>query len=417
MISQEQNELLTQVGPSKPMGELLRRYWHPVAAVAELPNRGTKKVRILGEDLVLYRDLKENLGLVDEQCPHRKASMEYGIPEENGIRCPYHGWKFDNSGACMEQPAEPENSTFKDRVCIKSYPVKELMGLIFAYLGPAPAPLLPNYDLFVKENSVRLIGGALLPCNWVQTMENSVDPVHTEWLHGVYMDYVLGQKGEGPAKAGFQKAHKKIGFDVFEHGIIKRRLLEGQTEEDSEDWRTGHPLIFPNILKVGSRGSYSFQMRIPVDDTHTMHYWYHCLTIDPDIDIEQPNQEIIPYHEIPFMEANGKMKVDTVAGQDIMCWVTQGAIADRTEERLGTSDKGVIFYRQLLQEQLNKIQKGEDPLAVLRDPDKNVCINLPLEEKKAHKGSFDRLKTYAYDPEMLDFLNRYEKALVEQGKL
>src|SRR3954454_10821495 len=158
MLSQEQNELLTSVGPGTPMGELMRRYWIPIAAASELKNKATKKVRILCEDLVLYRDLSGNLGLIDERCPHRKVSLVYGMPQQEGLRCQYHGWCFNEKGNCMDQPNEPENSTFKNRIKTKAYPVQEMGGLIFAYLGPAPAPLLPRFDGFVVENAVRMIG-------------------------------------------------------------------------------------------------------------------------------------------------------------------------------------------------------------------------------------------------------------------
>src|SRR6201999_1653315 len=139
--------------------------------------RWTKRVRILGEDLVLFRDRSGKLGLIAEACPHRRASFAYGIPVEDGIRCPYHGWKFDGSGRCLEQPNEPADSTFKDKIQATAYPVEELGGLVFAYLGPAPAPLLPRLDGFVAPGTIRAVGQAIVPCNWLQIMENSLDPI------------------------------------------------------------------------------------------------------------------------------------------------------------------------------------------------------------------------------------------------
>ncbi|MEK7217266.1 MAG: Rieske 2Fe-2S domain-containing protein, partial [Chloroflexota bacterium] len=268
MLTKEVNELLTQVGPGTPGGRLLRYYWYPIAPAAELEENPVKKVRLLGEDLVLYRDRSGNLCLIDEPCPHRRVSMEYGIPEQEGLRCPYHGWLFNHEGRCTEQPAEPWNSTFKDRVTTKAYKVEALGGLIFAYLGPDPAPLLPRYDLLVWDNVMRHIGVTMIPCNWVQCMENSMDPVHVEWLHGYYLDYVWARKGlpMAPRSAG---RHQKIGFDRFEHGIVKRRVVEGHTEEH-DAWRVGHPVVFPNILRSGT----GFQYRVPVDDTHTHHIIY-----------------------------------------------------------------------------------------------------------------------------------------------
>src|SRR5437588_7257068 len=147
MLSKAENELLTQVGPGTPMGELMRRYWHPIAAAGELDNPfRTKEVRVLGEDLVLYRDRSGQLGLVESRCSHRRVNLAYGVVEEDGIRCQYHGWKFNETGACVEQPFEETvrpDGRFKEKCGISGYPVEERAGLIFAYMGPQPAPLMP----------------------------------------------------------------------------------------------------------------------------------------------------------------------------------------------------------------------------------------------------------------------------------
>jgi 5,5'-dehydrodivanillate O-demethylase len=155
MLSTAENERLARVGPGTPGGNLLRRYWHPIAGVSEMRAIFTKRVRLLGEDLVLFRDRGGRFGLIAEQCPHRRASMAYGIPALDGIRCPYHGWKFDASGACLEQPNEPAGSSFKDKVATTAYPVEELAGLLWAYLGPLPAPLIPRLDGFVVPGTIR----------------------------------------------------------------------------------------------------------------------------------------------------------------------------------------------------------------------------------------------------------------------
>ncbi|GAB7389128.1 aromatic ring-hydroxylating dioxygenase subunit alpha [Bacillaceae bacterium] len=383
MLTKEQNELLTQVGPGTPMGELLRRYWHPIAASSELEKRPTKKVKLLGEDLVLFRDRSGKLGLVQERCPHRGVSLVYGIPEQDGIRCQYHGWCFNREGQCTEQPNEPADSTFKDRIKINAYKVEELGGLIFAYIGPEPAPLLPRWDLFVRENVIRTIGFKVIPCNWLQIMENSLDPVHLEWLHGRYFEYVFERQGRKVEKWNISKHHVKIGFDEFEYGIIKRRVLEGQTE-DCEDWRVGHPVVFPNMLRVGDLGAHSFQIRVPMDDTHTYHIWYTCFI--PAKGVEVPKDYPISLYEVPLIDENGDYVTDYIDGQDMMAWVTQGEIADRTTERLGTSDKGIIMYRQLLMKQLKLVESGQDPMCVFRDPAKNECLELPQEEDKYGVG-------------------------------
>ena len=374
MLTQEGNDRLTQVGPGTPMGELLRRYWHPITTSFEFEQEPVLPVQLLGENLVLFRTDIGEMGLISERCPHRGASLAYGIPEDDGLACAYHGWKFDTEGRCIDQPAEPEESTFANRVRIAGYPVQELGGLVWTYLGPEPAPLLPRYDLFVREDMDRDIGITRLPCNWLQMMENSMDPVHLEFLHGKLTNYVLKRQGKPPAAKILK--HERIAFDVFEYGIMKRRLLEGQSE-DTDDWQVGHPILFPNYLAVGEADSPGFQIRVPMDDTHTLHYWYNAKVRA----LGQAPQDRIPVWENPYRHENGRLIVETVNGQDMMAWLTQGPVSERTTERLGTSDKGVILYRSLLLEQMEKVERGEDPMAVVRDPAKNQIIEVPREKK------------------------------------
>ena len=377
MLTAKENERLMRVGPGTPMGELMRRYWHPVAAVAELDENPVKAVKILGESLVVYRDRKGGYGLIDDTCPHRRISLEYGIPENEGLRCPYHGWLFDGSGQCLEMPAESPESTFPSRVKITGYPAEELGGLVFAYLGPAPAPLLPRWDLYVMDNVVRDIGSTVIPCNWMQCMENSLDPTHTEWLHGHYYNYVMEQKGaEGLADPTYRRfvprvigSHEKIGFDVFEHGIVKRRIRAG-FDESHPMWRIGHPIVFPNVLRVGT----TFQIRVPMDDTHTWHLMYGAYPNPPG----EPGyrQENIPFYQIPLKDSGARFVTDFVLGQDMMAWATQGELADRGQEKLGESDKGIILYRRLLREQMALVEDGGEPMNTFRDPEQNEIIHL-----------------------------------------
>jgi 5,5'-dehydrodivanillate O-demethylase oxygenase subunit len=388
MLTELENTQLTLVGPGTPMGNLQRRYWHPIAAVEELNERYTKRVRLLGEDLVLFRDRSGTLGLVAEFCPHRRASLYYGIPQADGIRCPYHGWKFDRTGACTDQPNEPEGSTFKDRVSTGGYAVEALGGMIFAYLGPQPAPLLPRWPGFVVEGAIRQIGQAQVPCNWLQIMENSLDPVHTEWLHGKLQEFVEEQSGFAGTKYQISRKHLKIAFEEFPYGVYKRRLLEGASE-DSDDWRVGHPVLFPNILAVGSGGGnvwkfHAYQMRVPIDDEQSMHYWYLAYEPPPDADVPRTLLERVPLYDFPYRDENGEFRLDVVDAQDIMAWVTQGRIAQRHLEKLGTTDSGVILFRKMLQRELAKVARGEDPMGVIRDAAENEALTIPLERNKAH---------------------------------
>ena len=392
MLTQAENAVLTQVGPGTPMGDLLRRYWQPIGAASEMTDTWTRRVRLFGEDLVLFRDRSGALGLIGEACPHRRASLAYGIPCDEGIRCPYHGWQFDPSGACIDQPNEPAGSTFKERVSIAAYPVAELGGLLFAYLGPAPAPLLPRYDAYVEAVAIRMLGRALVPCNWLQIMENSVDPVHTEWLHGKLHEFVRESKGE---RFAISAHHLQIDFEEFAYGIFKRRLLEGQSE-DGDDWRVGHPVIFPNILAVGSADAaqrrHAFQIRVPVDDTHTMHYWYDVYVPPAGASVPAHLLDRVVAYDVPFQDANGTFLVDMLDAQDIMAWVTQGPIADRSIERLATADRGVMHYRKMLQRELKRIADGNDPMGVIRNAAANARIEIPLERDKHHfSDGFERM--------------------------
>lgn len=379
MLTEAENEQLTRVGPGTSMGELMRRYWHPVAAVSQFkPDMYTMRVRILGEDLILYRDRSGTWGLMEPFCPHRRMSMMFAVPEDHGLRCAYHGWQFDETGKCLEMPyeeTEDPESGFKDKVTIKTYPAQEYAGLVFAYLGPQPAPLLPPFDLYVMENVLRDIGYAELACNWLQTQENSLDPVHVEWLHQHFANYAVERLGRTDLQRPPAR-HVKIAFTEFEYGIIKRRVVEGGSEED-DDWKVGHPALFPNYLRQGggsTRGRSSgggFQIRVPIDDTHTAHWWYRCY---PMMEGDKPQEaKDIPYYTVPVpaLDERGQPGWDVMdnnSGQDITAWITQGDIADRTKETLGRSDRGIIMFRQQLKDALKAIEEGRDPMCVFRDP-------------------------------------------------
>ena len=196
--TREQNERLTQVGPGTPMGNLLRRYWQPVAVAIELEREPVRRVRFLGEDLTLYRSAAGAYGLITDVCPHRCMSLEFGIPDARGLRCAYHGWVFDGDGNCVEQPFEDRNypeARYRDRIKVTAYPVRELGGLLFAYFGPQPAPLLPRWDLLVRDDLDAAVEIHPLPCNWLQCMDNAADPVHFEWLHAAFGNYMLKKLG------------------------------------------------------------------------------------------------------------------------------------------------------------------------------------------------------------------------------
>jgi 5,5'-dehydrodivanillate O-demethylase oxygenase subunit len=365
----EQNERLTRVGPGTPMGLLLRWYWQPVGVAIELEKEPVQQVRIFGEDLTLYRSESGEYGLITDRCPHRCMSMAYGIPDERGLRCAYHGWLFNAAGDCLEQPFEdrthPE-ARYKDKVKVTAYPVAELGGLVFAYFGPLPAPLLPRWDLLVRDDVDRLVEIHRLPCNWLQCMDNAVDPVHFEYLHAAFGNYQLKKQGLPPKMHAAR--HLKIEFDAFKYGINKRRLLEGEAES-CEDWTVGHPLLFPNILAVGNTvDGASLQYRVPIDDTNTIQFAYRTTPRKPGA----PPRPIAVKRSDLFND-EGKIVATTIPSQDMVGWVAQGPISNRTREHLASSDTGIILYRKMLTEQLELVADGKEPtVAVIRDAGENA---------------------------------------------
>jgi 5,5'-dehydrodivanillate O-demethylase len=373
MLDSATNRLLTQVGPGTRMGDLLRRYWMPIAGESEFEKETTKPVRLLGENLTLYKDLSGNYGLVDRHCPHRRADMSYGFVEQCGLRCNYHGWLFDASGKCLEQPyedvAQPQ-ARFRDKVRIKAYPVQARAGLIWAYLGPEPAPLVPNWEPFTWKNGFVQIVFAEIPCNWFQCQENSIDPVHFEWMHSNWSVRLSDQQGP------YSPKHLKLAFDEFDYGFVYRRVREGMTESDLM-WTVGRVCLWPNCLFTGDH----FEWRVPVDDANTLSVAW-CFTRVPR-EQEPYVQDRIPAWRGPVQEqATGRWITSHIMNQDFVAWVGQGVVADRTQEHLGASDRGIILARQRFLSDLDVIAEGGDPKAIVRDPAVNTCISLPIAERK-----------------------------------
>lgn len=362
------------------MGELLRRYWHPIAASSQLLLKPVLPIRLLGEKLTLFRDSRGRIGLVGERCAHRLIALQFGYPVDEGLRCPYHGWTYDSQGQCVAQPAEAGASTFKDKVKIRAFPVQELAGLIFAYIGPQPVPLLPRWEPLVREDLARQIVFTEVPCNWLQEMENSPDQTHGEWLHGHFAEYALRFRGYAPDSPEyrqtlrFQQHVLEFAVDPFEYGLVRRRLRQGKTKDD-DTWRIGQPMIFPSISVLSDAGSITMIWRTPLDDTSCVQWDLECKPVDgpgPEL------RGIVPCTEIPMRDESGDWNLAAVRGQDHVAIAAQGPLVDRTREHLGESDKGIIAYRQLLRQQLDVIERGDEPLAVFRDPAKNLCIPLPV---------------------------------------
>ena len=370
MLSEEENRLLTQVGPGTPMGELMRRYWQPVAAVAELDDKPAKQIRLMGEDLVLYKDRGGTYGLLDLHCPHRRADLSYGIVEECGLRCNYHGWLWDETGRCLDQPFEETtrpDAHFKDRVTIKAYKVEAKGGLLWAYMGPDPAPCLWDWEVF-HERGYKQVVFSDVPCNWLQCQENSIDPVHFEWLHSNWSRTLKGQTGP------YSPTHLKVGFDEFEHGFVYRRV-RADTTEDDELWTVGRTCLWPNCLYTGDH----FEWRVPVDDDNTLSVGWFLDRVPGDEPFEQ---ERIPYWHAPIKDPEtGRWISSHVMNQDFIAWVGQGESADRSQEHLGESDRGVIMIRRRFADDLKVIADGGDPKGLIRDASQNQRLYLPRTDR------------------------------------
>jgi 5,5'-dehydrodivanillate O-demethylase len=380
MLSAEDNAVLTHVGPGTPMGTLLRWYWHPITASAQLDENPVRRVKLLGESLVLFRNRRGGLGLIADTCAHRRVNLVFGIPQPEGLRCPYHGWMYDETGQCLEMPNEAHDSSFPSRVKIVAYPVQELAGLVFAYLGPQPAPLLPRWDIFVCDNVLRDIGFQEVPCNWLQMQENDLDPAHLPWLHGAFANYALERLGRPDlirhrrtdgARPGGAQARARLteqrNWELYEQGMMNLSWSEGA-------WHPVRPSIFPNVNSFQSQ----FMYRVPVDDTHTLHVSFAAYPQPPG---EHVTQDKVPYYIVPRSVTDDLLPIwpelDNNGGQDIMAWVAQGPIIERDKERLGESDRGVILWRELLQRQLAVVEDGGEPMNVFRDPAANECIVVP----------------------------------------
>ena len=406
MLSVQDNENMSRVGAGTPAGNLLRRYWHPVApATAVNDENPILKVRLLGEDLVLFQmkllegETDIRYGLVGESCPHRLVSLSFGRADAHGIRCPYHGWKFGPTGQCIEQPAEPKESTYKDRIKHIAYPVQKLGGLLFAYMGPLPAPLLPHWDVLAREDGKRWgVVESVINCNWLQPMENSVDPAHLYWLHGN-----MGSTKSDAELARFDalgvqaQYNEKNEFVVFDYGIQKVRITSGKKPEDPPQSEQ-HPLVFPTMLRLvlgldlvimqgydvvktfgpddlKLKYMHNMQFRVPVDDTHTQVIHVNFM---PSETARTSKLADVPFESCNLKTEDGHYNFKIVTAQDAMAWETQGGLTDRSQEHLGTSDRGILILRRLLKEQIDIVAKGGEPIGVLRDPEKNQIIDLDV---------------------------------------
>jgi len=374
---------LTHVGPGTPCGEYFRRFWQPVEFSSELKDL-PKRIKILGEELVIFRDRSGRVGLLDWRCSHRGTSLEFGLVSERGIRCCYHGWLFDVDGTILETPNEPPSSTLKERLCHPAYPTLEFNGVVFAYMGPPDLrPEFPLYDLFNVPGYRFVPGGKrTIPCNWLQIKENSMDPVHTAFLHTrVTGTQFTDQFGVIPETQYFETP---IGM----HYVASRRV-EDRVWVRVSDFILPNMHLVPPIWETGKKEKvFSRPMlsnwAVPIDDTNTLRLGFWHMKEGDSVNWEEILVKIMfgQTDDRPFEERQ------RIPG-DYDAQVGQGSIAVHAYEHLASSDRGVAMCRRLVRKGIQDVAAGKDPTGVFREPGKviqtyaqDTVVRLPKAESE-----------------------------------
>lgn len=360
MLSSKVNTLLTQVAAETPAGELLRRYWHPFALSSDVSRKKpTHKVKLLAEDLVLILSEAGEYILMGEKCPHRGASLCYAFHGKESIRCPYHGWEFDFDGNCIDKPFE---TSFVRTKMLPSYPVEERCGILFTYMGPPEErPIFPEWDILNRnDGNYRIEVQDDYDCNWFQIQENAADVTHTFFTHSGYFQ-ALGMSDD----SGFNLPMTKYGFQPIPWGILKSWSYEadGATKRG---W--GNLLIFPNALRLMTE----MHWRVPLDDKTTRVFW---ITFIPNKSKKKQKKVSIEIFKQPKRtDEDGNYLMDTFMSQDAMVTETQGEVFDRSKERLGASDKGIVLFRIMFKEQIDAVLSGQKPIANLYEAEQEGAI-------------------------------------------
>ena len=356
-MTPQENETMTRVGPETPGGKFLRRYWWPVWFTQELKDKPVP-VRLLGEDFVLFRDGSGHVGLLDAACPHRRASLTLGRVEEQGIRCCYHGWLLNAEGRCLEMPAEPTGSRLHEDVRQHHGVIQEAGGLIFAYLGPEPAPVLPHYDLLFREDCDRAVWAKDDHCNWAQRAENGVDPYHSMSLHASVYPSMAMKRPEAtwtPMWYGFRM----------------------QSEYPGGKRNVSHH-IFPSTTRrhgarVGTTPSEYLHIRVPTDDTLTTTFYVKA-NIRPEGPYKTTCRGMQKTESGVYKRIEDEWWGLESSDQDRAAQESQGPIHDRSREFLASSDRGVVMWRKLVFESIKAVANGADPHGIVRGAEQDKLI-------------------------------------------
>jgi phenylpropionate dioxygenase-like ring-hydroxylating dioxygenase large terminal subunit len=391
MMSREQNELMTRIGPGQPAGELLRRYWQPVALLDEFAgmDRPVKPVRLLGEELVLFRDEDGRFGLLDRHCAHRGADLAYGRLEDGGLRCLFHGWLFDSSGRCLDTPAEPAGSRLCERVRQRAFPLVAKAGILWAYLAEGTAPAFPRFDCFTAPDTHVFAFKGWWECNWLQALEVGIDPAHASFLHVYFED-------EDPREAyGRQFRSASSDTDVPMTQVLReynrpeirvertpwgQRLVTLRKIDAASTHVRVTNTLFPQAFLIPMSDEITIsQWHVPIDDENT--YWYTVFTsFGKPIEKDRFREIRLKTYPAPdykpvfnrrnrygYDAAEQRSRTYTGMGMDInihdqFACESQGAIQDRTREHLAGSDRGIVSYRRMLLEAIETVRAGGRPL-------------------------------------------------------
>ena len=386
MLSHEENDLLCRVEGDAPMGQLMRRHWTPVCLIEEVaePDGAPVRARLFGEDLVVFRDTDGRVGVLEEQCPHRRASLVLGRNENGGLRCLYHGWKMDVSGHVTEMVSEPAASSLAEKIRHVAYPVKEWGGMVWTYMGPqdavpefVPPAWAPTADTAVS------IAKVLIPCNWAQVLEGAIDSAHSSSLHS--SDMVPARVGSAEAtdknwlRPSTDKAPRMQVQRApygFRYAAIRRPITNAATTE----YIRTTVFVAPGTVLIPPNNLYNVaNVNVPMDDTNTAFYfigwghpsqtpetetWRKFLGQRVGIDLDDKyrplrNRDNNFWQDRKAMAAGNFTGIVGFPNQDVAMWVTMGGIADRTHERLGASDLAVVEFRRQMLDALQAFQKGD----------------------------------------------------------
>ncbi|MBO23359.1 MAG: (2Fe-2S)-binding protein [Rhodospirillaceae bacterium] len=388
MLSREDNERITRVGAGTPGGEMLRRYWWPVVLSSEIPESGREPVRarLLGEDLLLFKDTEGRVGLVDAYCPHRRAPLFFGRNEDCGLRCVYHGWKFDVDGNCTDLPSEPVDSPMKAKVKLTSYPTHEAGGVLWAYLGPAETmPGAPDFEWTRVPKTHQFVSKTYEECNYLQALEGGLDTSHSSFLH----------RNNMKDKSQLRSRDGAPSIEVHETDYGYYYVSQRNLGDDRSYARVYHYVMpcqqmRPNTQARNGSGraevpKFNGHIWVPIDDEQTMVYNWMC-GFDESVPLTQEfiddfesiygrgQEDMIPgtarlkknlsndYLIDRDLQRNGSFTgITGINTQDFALQEGMGPIVDRSKEYLGTSDKAIISMRKLMLNAVKEVEQGNRP--------------------------------------------------------